>query len=134
VGFPTPTFNVVVNCWRNAAWNASFPPIVPAPSLTFNGNLQMGDKVAGGAIQTGYMYLAVPKLTDIRDGIKEVNPPAAAPNDVVEVPAGSGRFYAVVWVDDVGKGFPNEYRNALIGVVRGVGLVPQLPLWPTPYP
>jgi hypothetical protein len=35
-------------------------------------------------------------------------------NGLVEVPAGSGRLYFVVYVDDVGKGFANEHRFAII--------------------
>jgi len=31
-------------------------------------------------------------------------------NDLIECPAGSGMWYTVTWVFDVGKGFPNEYR------------------------
>jgi hypothetical protein len=34
--------------------------------------------------------------------------------DLVEVPAGTGRFYRVQWVDDLGKGFDNEHRFALL--------------------
>jgi len=43
--------------------------------------------------------------------------------DQVEVPQGSGVFYLVSDVADVAKGFPNEYRSALISVWR-----------PTPVP
>lgn len=34
--------------------------------------------------------------------------------DLVEVPSGTGRWYVVNAVDDVAKGFPNEYRAASI--------------------
>jgi hypothetical protein len=46
----------------------------------------------------------------------------------VEVPAGSGRYYEVVQVDDAGKGFPNEHRIA--GLIATV----DLGMWPVPYP
>jgi hypothetical protein len=54
------------------------------------------------------MSLLLPKLTDIRGG----QDTAAA--DQVEVPAGSGRYYQVQIVDDIGKGWPNEHRTACI--------------------
>jgi hypothetical protein len=52
--------------------------------------------------------LLLPLLTDVRGTWNGVV------GDLIEVPAGSKRFYAVVGVHDVGKGFPNEYRLALI--------------------
>jgi hypothetical protein len=66
------------------------------------------------------MELLVEKGTDIRDGSATVR------GDTVECPAGTGRFYRVGYVDDVAKGFPNEYRVALLSK-RG-------PSWPTPIP
>lgn len=56
--------------------------------------------------------LLLPKLTDVRDfstGVAEV--------DLVECPSGSGRWYGIYFVDDVGKGFANEHRFALVGKV-----------------
>ena len=55
--------------------------------------------------------------------------------DVVEVPSGSGRWYQVNLVDDVVKGFTNEYRIATIvkiGQNYG-GTAPGL-FWPIPMP
>jgi hypothetical protein len=46
--------------------------------------------------------------------------------DTVEVPAGSGRYYAILAVDDVARGFENEYRLALAE--------PAYNLWPVPIP
>ena len=48
------------------------------------------------------IFLRLPALTDIR------------PADQIECPAGSGRLYSVRWVDDVHKGFVNEYRVAIL--------------------
>lgn len=49
--------------------------------------------------------------------------------DAVEVPGGSGRFYVVLAVDDVAKGFSNEYRVASIyPQYQRVGW------WPIPTP
>jgi hypothetical protein len=58
---------------------------------------------------------------------------------MVEVPSGSGRYYVVVAVDDVGRGFLNEHRYAL--VLPYYGYYPVIivngwaaPAWPTPIP
>jgi hypothetical protein len=77
--------------------------------------------------------LLLPAGTDIRDFNCAL---AGYPYDIVEVPSGSGRWYAVGIVDDVAKGFPNEYRMAYITKIsdavdspRNAGL-----FWPTPIP
>jgi hypothetical protein len=67
------------------------------------------------------MHIALPKLTDVRGPQDMGGDP-----DQIECPAGTGRFYNVWFVDDVGKGFPNEYRIA--GVVATIGS------WTPPYP
>ena len=105
MSFSVPTFNLATNIWH--------APIIPpaAPSLMVTANLQYArhDKVEIFNGQDGsIMYLLVPKLTDIRglwEGIE---------SDVIECPAGSSRFYYILQVDDVGKGFPNEYRIAIM--------------------
>lgn len=80
-------------------------------------------------VYTGTMFLLLPPGTDVRD--MNQNIPA---NDVLEVPSGSGRWYAVALVDDVAKGFDNEHRYALINKISArvnatdfAGLY-----WPTP--
>jgi len=77
------------------------------------------------------MTLLLPAGTDIRDSS------TGGPVDIVEVPAGSGRWYFAEAVDDIGKGFANEHRGALLakawelfdphGGFAGV-------FWPTPIP
>jgi hypothetical protein len=118
--FTLPTFNLAVNIWRHGN-PTSNPPDVITP-----GNLAYGERSSVPyAVTTtqqtvyGGMWLLTPKGTDIRDD------KAVAGQDTCEVPAGSGRFYAVVWVDDAGSGFPNEHRFALI-----ISTSP----WPTPFP
>ncbi len=44
----------------------------------------------------------------------------------LEVPAGSGRLYEIIQVDDCAKGFSNEYRVCLVGAVWFE--------WPVPTP
>lgn len=53
--------------------------------------------------------LMVPKLTDIRGWIS-----TPVLQDLIECPQGSKRLYSVLAVDDVGKGFANEYRLVLM--------------------
>jgi len=66
------------------------------------------------------MNLLVPKLVDVR------GPQDTVSADLVEVPAGSGRWYVVVAVDDIGKGFSNEHRTASIFALAA--------RWVAPYP
>lgn len=66
----------------------------------------------GGTSEVGVlvqgMNLLLPSLTDVR-GPQDVDG-----EDVVECPQGSGRFYRVTFVDDIGKGYPNEHRTATL--------------------
>ena len=121
MAFRIPTFGLNVNLWR-AGTGATNPP-----DLVFTGNLSPGKRsMMVSTLVTGagagfaptsalfdyqlFMELLCPRVTDIRAG----DPGNAAFPDLVECPAGSGRYYLVVWVDDVAKGFSNEYRIALI--------------------
>lgn len=72
-----------------------------------------------------YCYeLRLPAGTDIREYIPNVFYEHYF--DCVEVPVGTGLFYYVAAVADANKGFPNEYRVALIGKWRYIGG------WPIP--
>lgn len=103
---------LTINCWHGAV---TIPPLIP-PSLTFTGNLAWNKRVAvpstGGTGSLGIplftMTLLVLAGTDIRGRDSSSGP------DIVEVPAASGRYYEVVYVDDLGKGFANEHRGALL--------------------
>jgi hypothetical protein len=77
------------------------------------------DTTDSPAIGGNSMFLLLPLLTDVRGAQDSVS------NDVVEVPADSGRWYWVYGVDDSGKGWANEYRCALI--------VPINRTWNAPY-
>lgn len=118
VSFSLPVFNLVVNVWRAAAG----PPAPPA--LTVKGNLAWGRRVFGGG--TVFTLSGVPGMTlllplgaDVRSQAEGLG------NDIVEVPAGTGRFYTVVFVDDVGRGFGNQHRAAVLE---------QQANWPAPIP
>jgi hypothetical protein len=84
--------------------------------LTSECNLAWGQRVnapsTGGTSEIGVplitMVLLLPPLTDIR------GPLSSTGADGVIVPSGSGRKYTVAFVDDIGKGFSNEHRAAIL--------------------
>ena len=126
--FTLPTFNLTANIWHYATWFGNFPTVIPAPDATTLCNLAVGRRVSGSTNID--MWLLMPIGTDIRD--KQKAPTASPQPDIVEVPAGSGRYYMVQTVDDAGKGFANEHRVATIN--GDVAAFPVLPEWPEPYP
>lgn len=118
--YAVPTFNLSVNIW----WVD--PPGGP-PDVVTVGNLAFGRRVAEGHISpptTGgtllLPLLLLPAHTDVRAKAKTVGAGSC------EVPAGSGRLYHVLDVEDIGKGFSNEHRAALLQAILGS--------WGTPYP
>lgn len=126
MAFVIPQFPLTCNVFTGGV--ISNPPrISPVCNLawgrrsTHNG---MSAVSGPGAIPfPAMMDLLVPAGTDLRDKFN------SSSWDAVECPAGSGRFYIVVYVDDIGKGFPNEHR---CGVLQKVGNA--LGFWPTPVP
>jgi hypothetical protein len=124
MAFALPQFNLLANVWHAAASPPVGPPdFSPVCQLYVNTHwTQDVDPPVGAVVSTvdGYYFppvqLRVPALTDLR----------YSPNgssvwvDTVEVPAGSARYYAVVFVEDCHKGFANEYRVALIRMVMPV--------------
>lgn len=121
MGFSLPHFNITCNVWHAA----NVPP--NPPDATFDCNLAFGKRTASyqGVISSPnepIMSLLLAPRTDLR------GPQSATGADVVEVPAGSGRFYDVVGVDDSGKGFTNEHRVGLLSWTKAYGA------WPSPMP
>jgi len=112
-----PTFNLGCDIWRAA--NPTFNP----PDVITTCQLRAGNHVYTGTdpdqINAPFWEILLPALTDIRDRIS----PGGA--DIAEVPAGSGRYYKVQHVDDVAKGFANEYRLAHVS---------KFGVWPSPIP
>jgi hypothetical protein len=86
----------------------------------------MGRRVRGTGFSGGFgleMFLLLPQGADVRVFFN-----TGGGGDTIEVPSSSGRFYEVVAVDDVSKGFPTEFRIAFIVPITAWGL------WPTPIP
>jgi len=121
MSFSLPTFNLVCNVWRFG--NA--PPA--AADAQLDCNLALGRRTSSyqGVISSPtepIMSLLLPPMSDIR------GPMCADPDTCVEVPAGSGRLYTIVGLDDSGKGFFNEHRVALLSWTALFGS------WPSPIP
>lgn len=104
----TPDSSSTVPC--NLAWGRRVSPAVASltedPSASFT------------------ITLLLPAGTDITSALQS-GPGASS---YVEVPFGTGRWYEVFYVDDIGKGFTNEHRAALISPSQISGP------WPRPYP
>jgi hypothetical protein len=105
-GFQLPTFNLDMNVWHGYPLSGPWPPTRPA-DFTFKGQLAEWSRLIihiTGATGSAFIQIRAPKGTDLR------GQNSTTANDVVEAPAGTGRYYQIVFVDDVGKGFSNEYR------------------------
>lgn len=108
MAYVLPTYNTPVNITTGGGG--------PLRIAGLKCNLAFGSRVnvtsTGGTSALGvpllFMYLLLPKGTDIRGPLQTTG------SDIVEAPAGSGRFYTVEFVDDVGKGFDNEHRLATL--------------------
>ena len=131
MAFTVPEFPLLANVFTGPYLARVFR-LQPVCNLAFGRRTQqfdVGGDPQGSGLSALYGLL-VPALTDIRDLS------VGGANDVIECPAGSGCWYGVWGVGDVGKGFPNEYRfvymtkiYAGLNVVEYAGLV-----WPTPIP
>lgn len=120
MAFTIPTFNLSANFWRFGN------PVTNPPDVSVASNLAWGRRVTAAtgipedmSTDTLLGVLLLPKGTDVRDGVT----PGGA--DTAEFPAGTGRYYIVKQVDDVGKGFDNEFRFAVVS---------KLAPWPAPIP
>jgi len=117
MAYTIPTFNLICDLYTGPP--GVIPPVGPA-RLTVLVNLSPGRRVmmpsAGFLV---LMEVLLPAGTDIRGGM------SATGSDIIELPQGSARYYKVLGVDDVAKGFANEYRIAWCA---------QQPPQPTPLP
>lgn len=105
-------------------WHAPNEPPDPPDDQYFCQLRAPGEQQAGlfiitpGNLSATWQALFV-KETDVRD----IN--GGLRGDFIEIPLGTGRMYEVVYVDDVAKGFPNEYRMAAVRKITP---------WPIPIP
>lgn len=112
MAYTLPVFNLVARIWGQASGP---PPIHAAPRLTVSCQLRFPIRSAW-FIQTATfpMLCMLPPLTDVRMD------PSTDLADWMEIPAASGRWYTVVAVDDIAKGFANEHRVALVQLFQPV--------------
>jgi hypothetical protein len=105
MAFSLPTFNLSAGIYTG-------PWVSRSHRISVDCNLSPGRRVfnvrvAGfDELYAAQAYLLVPALTDIRD----LSCGTTGGPDFIQVPAGSGRWYFANGVDDVAKGFANEYR------------------------
>lgn len=130
--FTLPTFNLTVDIY-SGPWTSKSLRLSSPANFAFGRRVQQQYQDAGvpdHSVCSFQQLLLLPPLTDIRSGILVLF------SDVVEVPSGSGRWYGVFAVDDIGKGFPNEHRAAVVTQISHLldpTLYPGL-LWPVPMP
>ncbi len=134
MAFAVPTFNLVCDIY-NGPWSTKTLRSSPDCNLSLGRRVQQQFLANFSLTGTGgaaslQMDLLLPKGTDLRDGFQ------GFPNDIIEVPSGSGRWYEMMAWDDVGKGFANEYRLAVISKIGQVINAVAFPglFWPTPTP
>lgn len=102
-----PSLNLAVNVWQNFVGLFVQPPVI-LPTLITVCNLSMGDKIYGYTGANSQVYVGFAKATDVHWNR------AGGGFDYLEVPAGSGMFYKILAVEDVGRGFPNEWRCSIV--------------------
>lgn len=127
MAFRVPTLNILCNIGTPPIPNVPGIPAFPSRLRDVPCQLSQGRRSrsfsTGGTTTPGVpvqtCQLAVAKLTDIR------GPQDTVSFDMVEVPVGTGRWYTVYFVDDVGRGFPNEHRVA--------GIIALARQWTAPY-
>ena len=123
MAYTIPNFNLTCTIWTTGASFTDPPRLTGVPcALVYGRRVQAATFgiPPGGANSLQAMNLLLQAGTDIR------GPQDVIGFDSVEVPTGSGRYYAVRFVDDIGKGWPNEHRTASLVALDGT--------WTPPYP
>jgi hypothetical protein len=119
MAFRIPTFNLTCNVWHAQALPPVGAPAIAALPCQLAWD-HIGDHPVGTLFTTAIliMVIRVAARTDLRPRSSSTG------YDIIECPAGTGRYYGVVGVDDVARGFPNEYRQAIVAQQQ----------FPTPIP
>jgi hypothetical protein len=128
MAFKLPDFNLTFDLWRGlATWPPVLPwavPTVPPDLTAIPCQLYLWSKPDTPLIRLDNpeppytvnqplpIILRTPKGTDLRAPWRPVNVGAAF--DLVCVPRVTSRYYAVVFVEDMHRGFPNEYRVGVL--------------------
>lgn len=136
MAFTLPKFNLTCAVWHDYLLTPPIPATPPSTGASSYSECQLYEW-SRATVPAAY-YIAPP--TDIRPwwftlqqsiqirlpkGFDVRDSQNAEGADVIECPAGTGRYYVVTQVDDLHRGFPNEYR--LAQCVKAW-------TWPTPIP
>lgn len=131
MAYHVPDFNLVCDIYSGPPATRSLRlPDVPCNLALGRRVQQLYQSADSGSFGGAGPFLLVPALTDVRDQYQGL-----LHFELVEVPQGSGRWYQINLVDDVAKGFENEYRICALAklapnIAAGIGL----PFWPIPMP
>lgn len=128
MAFRLPTFNLLCTITSPDVANTPAIPTLTPRLTSVPCQLTYGHRVnvstTGGTSLAGIpilvMNVLLPAETDIR------GPQDTFSFDVVEIPEGTGRWYWVAGVDDIGKGFSNEHRTASILALEASWVAPYL--------
>lgn len=119
MAFHIPSFPLLAWAWYPPAVPPVVPDLVDIPcNLVGPGKRSVGYFPHPGVVTPEWIAF-FPKGTDLRDKY------CGAGVYYLEIPGGSGRYYEVIIVDDVAKGFANEYRVVYLSKTG---------TWPTPIP
>lgn len=112
MAYRVPAFNLLCDVYSFGQWPTGTERLTGLPcQLRHPEHVSSGQAANTLPSQSApHMLLLVPAGSDVRDTWQT---PIGNP-DTVEVEPGSGRAYQVVFVDDVAKGFDNEYRVAYL--------------------
>ncbi len=128
--YTPPDFNLTCNVWRGEVTQLttewSFAKPSRSPDLTPDCQLYIQQRGGGFGVAIPYVRnsilisqvnvridLRVPLATPLRYPLPN-QPDGSGMFDMVEVPAGSGYLYLVIFVIDMHLGFPNQYRTAVL--------------------
>lgn len=119
MSYRIPHFPLIAWAWYPPNHPPLVPDLVEIPcNLVGPGKRSVGYFPHPGVVKPEWIVF-LPKGTDVRDSYSQPG------THYLEIPGGSGRYYEVIIVDDVAKGFTNEYR---------VAYVSKTGTWPTPIP
>jgi len=117
MAFAIPTFNLSVNIWRAATGITNPPDVVTIGQLRVTPRAIQGQmdwesyQIPSDydPIQLFSIFVCLPKLTDVRG--PQFDPTFGGVGDFLQVGTREV-WYKVMQVEDVAKGFDNEYRIA----------------------
>jgi hypothetical protein len=128
--YSLPTFNLLAKAKANFNFALGANPVAPfiLPNLPCNLQYARRRHDAGGVVGLTAMIDNMYLLFPMGSALKGRSSYALKWGDAVEVPQGSGRWYSVVSVDSVARGFANEFLCAVL--VQPACLTALAPLWP----